>query len=232
MTAPVERQEVCLLARQPRGHVDFVRVGGEMHQGPLLELEQRRARITVLLVLPDRVTPILAGAGVLQLDGGHRQPVHRQNHVQRAIVAGMTRHLARQREPVLAEQPQHLEVRAVGRLEVRQPKRFPVELEPVPQHMQRAFGVQFLDQRVDQQRLQPRRVQRLHLAPKPALRVRDEREHLRREQRPLLVPLAGAAGLPAAAREEDFLHVGFKGSLCSLSGHAVIRLRSSSSIHL
>ena len=101
MAASVEWQEVRLPPRQPRRHVDLVRVGGEMHQRPFLEVEQRRARIAVLLVLPDRVTPVLARAGILQFDGGHRQPVHRQHHVERAVVAGMTRHLPRHGQPVL-----------------------------------------------------------------------------------------------------------------------------------
>ena len=109
--------------------------------------------------------PALARAGILQLDGGHRQPVHRQHHVERAVVAGMTRHLARHRQPVLAEQFQHLVVRAVGGLEVGEAKRLPVKLEAMPQHMERALGVQFLDQRGEQQRLQPRRVQRLASPP-------------------------------------------------------------------
>ena len=39
------------LALQARGHVDFVRVRGEVHQRAFLEAEQRRARIAVVLVL-------------------------------------------------------------------------------------------------------------------------------------------------------------------------------------
>src|ERR1039458_1284689 len=50
MAAAVERQEIRLLPRQPCGHVNLFRVSGEMHQCPLLELEQRRARIAVFLV--------------------------------------------------------------------------------------------------------------------------------------------------------------------------------------
>ena len=92
--------------------------------------------------------------GFFKLDGRHRQPVHRQHHVQRAIVAGMTGHLPRHRQPVLAEQFQHLVVRAVRRFEVGEAKSLAVKLESVPQHMQRAFGIQFLDQRIDEQRLQ------------------------------------------------------------------------------
>ena len=63
------------------------------------------------------------------------------------LSAGMARHLARHRQPVLAEELQHLVVRAVRRLEVGEPKRLAVELEPMPQHVERALGVQFLHQR-------------------------------------------------------------------------------------
>jgi len=118
MTAPVERQEMRLLARQPSGHVNLVRVRSEMYQRPLLEFEQRRARVAVFLELPHGMTPVLARAGILQFDRCHREPVYRQRHVQRAIVGGMTRRLARHRQPVLAEQLQHLVVRAVRGLEV------------------------------------------------------------------------------------------------------------------
>ena len=95
------------------------------------------------------VSPALARAGILQLDGGHRQPVHCQNHVERAIaclprsawrrqVAGMTRHLARHRQPVLAEQLQHLVVRTVRGLEIGEAKRLAVKLEPMPLGCRRA----------------------------------------------------------------------------------------------
>ena len=86
---------------------------------------------------------------------------------------------------------------AVGRLEIGQAEGLAVELEAVPQHMQRALGVQFLDQRCDQQRLQPRPVQRPHLRPELGLGFLNEGEHARREQRPLVVPLRVPACQPA-----------------------------------
>src|SRR6266446_9324614 len=83
MTAAVERQEVRRVSRQPGGHVDLVRVGGEMHERPSLELEQWNARVAVFLELADGMTPVLARAGILQLNGGDRQTVHGQNDVRR-----------------------------------------------------------------------------------------------------------------------------------------------------
>ncbi len=75
MAAAVERQEVRRLSAEPGGHVHLVRIGGEVHQRPRLELEERRPRVAVLLVLPHRVPPVLARAGILQLAGGDGQAV-------------------------------------------------------------------------------------------------------------------------------------------------------------
>src|SRR5438034_11259443 len=61
MAASVEGQKPCLVPRQPRGHVQLVRIGGEVHERPSLELEERRARIAALLVLPLGAPPVLAG---------------------------------------------------------------------------------------------------------------------------------------------------------------------------
>jgi hypothetical protein len=54
-----------LLFCQPRRHVDFVGINGEMHQRAILELEQRRAWVAVFAILFNRMPPILAGARVL-----------------------------------------------------------------------------------------------------------------------------------------------------------------------
>jgi hypothetical protein len=54
----------------------------------------------------------------------------------------MAGHLARHRQPVFAELLQDLPIGAVRRFEVGEAKGLPVKLEPVSQHMERAFGVQ------------------------------------------------------------------------------------------
>ena len=47
--AQVERAGNASLARQPGGHVDLVRVHGEMDEGALSELEDQVLRVTVVL---------------------------------------------------------------------------------------------------------------------------------------------------------------------------------------
>ena len=49
MAASVEGKEVRALAHQPSGHLDLVRIGGEVDQGASLEAEQRDAGIAVPL---------------------------------------------------------------------------------------------------------------------------------------------------------------------------------------
>ena len=77
MTAPVERQEESLGPGNMGSHVDFIGIGGKVDQCPLFEIEQRRAGVAILFVLLDGVAPVLAGARILQLTGGHRQQIDR-----------------------------------------------------------------------------------------------------------------------------------------------------------
>lgn len=60
---------------------------------------------------------------------------------------------------------------------------------PVPQHMQRALGIQLLRPRGDEQAFQATAVELLHLLPQLGLGLLEKREYLRREQRPFLAPL-------------------------------------------
>ena len=55
VAALVEGQEVRRRARQPRGHQHRLGIHREVHQRAALELEDRLARVAVLLVLPARV---------------------------------------------------------------------------------------------------------------------------------------------------------------------------------
>ena len=131
----------------------------------------------------------------------------------------MAGHLPRDGEPVPLELLQHLVVRAVGGLEEGEAESFPVELEAVPQHVERALGVQFLHQDREQERLQARAVQRAHLGPELRLRFPDERERLRRKQRPRAVPFRPLAAPPGAALDKKILGAGFEGALGGLGGH-------------
>ena len=73
VAASVEGEEKGASAHKAGGHVNLIRVNGEMHQGSFLELEKRRAGVAIVLVLVDRIAPGLSGTGVFQLAGGHRQ---------------------------------------------------------------------------------------------------------------------------------------------------------------
>ena len=213
MAAPVKRQEVRLVTRQPRGHVDLVRVGREVDERPPLEGEERGAGVAIRLVLAHGVLPALAGAGVLEFDGRDGQAVDGEQHVERAGVAGVARHLPRDREAVLVEEVDGVEVRAVRGLGVREPEELAVEFEAVAQNMQRALGVQFLDQRRDERRLQRRPVQRAHVGPELGLCGRDEGTHLRGKECQFLVPAAEGAPRPAALGQQYLLDVGLEGML-------------------
>ncbi len=224
MAAAVEGQEDRARAAQPRGHVDFVGVSGKVDQGARLEREQRRARVAVLLVLPHGVAPVLAGAGILELAGRHRQAVHREQQIHRVVLARMAGHLARDRELVLVVERQHLVVQPVRRLEVREAEGLAVELEAVPQYVQRALEVELLDQRTDQQLLQSRGVQGTHLGPELRLRRLQEGAHPRGKERALDVPFRICAGLPTALLVQHFLDVCLEGALVGLR-HAVFTIR-------
>jgi hypothetical protein len=118
MASLVERQEKRLLSRQPGGHVNFIGVSGEMYERALLKIEKRRSRVAIILVLSHGVSPGLPSTGILQFDGRHRQPVDRQRHVQRAIIARMARHLSGNCYRVLGKQLQHFRVRSMRGFEI------------------------------------------------------------------------------------------------------------------
>ena len=217
LAAAVERQEMRFGTRKPRRHVDFVRIGREMHQGAGFEAKERRTRVPVLLVLAHRMAPVLAGARILQLTGGYRQTVQREHEIDGVVLARMAEHLPRDREPVLLVERQHLIIETMRGLEGREPEGLAVELEAVPQHVQRALEVELLDQRSEQQRLQPIAVQRAYVGPEPGLGRFEEAVHLHGEQRPLDVPLGVGAALPAARAEQRLLDA--EDALGLVAGH-------------
>ena len=65
MAPAIKGQEERLASIQLCAHVNFVRVCGEENHSPFLKLKKRRARVTVSLKLPNRVSPRLPGHGVL-----------------------------------------------------------------------------------------------------------------------------------------------------------------------
>ena len=211
MAAAVEGQEARLRSADAGAHVHLVRVRGEVHQRPGLETEQRRARVAVVPVLPHRVAPALTGAGVLELAGRHRQPVQREQQVHRVALLRMAGRLPRDRQLVLPVQRQHFFVQRMGGLEPRHPENLSIELEAVPQHVQRALEVELLDQRVHQQAFEPSGVQCAHLRPQLRLRRFEEGADPRREQGALGVPPVVGDAPPAALPEEGFLHMALEG---------------------
>ena len=215
LAAAVEGQEMRLATRKPRRHVDFVRIRREMHQGAGLEAKERRTRVPVLLVLAYRMTPVLTGARILQLTGGYRKTVQREHEIDGVLLARMAEHLSRDREPVLLVEGQHLVIETMRGLEGREPEGLAIELEAVPQHVQRALEVELLDQRSEQKRLQSVAVQRAHVGPEPGLSRFEKAAHLHRKQRPLDVPFGVVASQPAARAEQRLLDVSLE---CPLLG--------------
>jgi len=65
----------------------------------------------------------------------------------------MAWHLPRDGEAILSEELENVRICLVGRFEIAEVKCRTVNLEPVTQHMQGAFGVQLLHQRAQEQRL-------------------------------------------------------------------------------
>src|SRR5437660_11326979 len=87
MTASIEGKKMGCVSAKTSGHVNFIRISGEMHERPCLELKQRRSRVSVCLVLPHCVPPVLASAGILQLDSRHGQTVYGEVQIDRVVLA-------------------------------------------------------------------------------------------------------------------------------------------------
>ena len=81
VVAPVEGQEMGLLAPEAGRHPDLVRVHGEVDQGALLEGEEQIALVPLRLVLLYRIGGALPGERVLQLAGDDGDAVDGQGHV-------------------------------------------------------------------------------------------------------------------------------------------------------
>ena len=201
VVAAVEREEARLLALQLRRHVDLVRVRGEVDERALLEAEDRSPRVAVLAVLPAGVPPALSRPRVLQLAGGDRHAVQREQQVDRVTLAGVATDLPRDGQLVAREQLEGFRVEAARRFEVGEAEGLAVKLEAVPQDVQRALEVQLLRQRVHEHRVEVRAVERCHLRPGLGLCVLEEGGDARRAQRPLHVPFAEVAREPAAVEQ-------------------------------
>ena len=189
MAAAIERQKVRALPLQARGHVDFFRIGGEVHQSAFLEAEETRPRVAVRLVLRHSVPPRLSRSGILHFAGSHGQAIHGKKQINCVMLPGMAWYLPRDGELILGVTRQHFIVQAMSGLEVSHAEGLAVELEAVPQDVKHALEFQFFDQRVEQQRFQAVAVERKHLRPELRLRVLKKSNYALGKEGTFLVPL-------------------------------------------
>ena len=106
--------------------------------------------------------------------------------------------MAGDREPVLVVEREHLVVEAVGGLEVRHPQDLAAKLESVAQDVKRPFDLELLDQRADDEGVQPVAVQLTHGVPLGGLGCFEEGADVAGEQSALHIPATGVAGFRAA----------------------------------
>ena len=218
VAAPVEGQEARTLAGELRRHVDFFGVGREVDDRSLPEAEERRVGVPVSLILADSVAPGLTGHLVLEFAGGDRHTVEREDDVDRVLLAGVARHLPRDREVVGLEPGDCIGIECVRRLEIREPEGLAVEPEAVAEYVQRPLEVQFLHQRRDDALFEVGTVEPDHLGPLVGLGRLDEGDGARREECPVDVPL-GEVALPPADPEQRRPDVGLEGLLGMGGGH-------------
>ena len=122
VAALIERQELGLFACKAGRHVDLLPVDGEVDERTLTEGEQglvaigaRLTRITVLLVLFDRVLDRLLEAG-LQFEGHKRQTVHKEHQVDTLLVMHAVVHLLHHSVLLCREKPDRFGVHTRDRL--------------------------------------------------------------------------------------------------------------------
>ena len=89
------------------------------------------------------------------------------------------------------------------------------------QHVERALGVELSRELRDDQRFDVVTVQAGHARPLVGLRLADEGDGARGEQRPLDVPLAEVARAPAGIAEHR-LDGGLEGLLGGVGGHRLL----------
>ena len=143
--------------------------------------------VAIAPVLLDRLVDALPGDGVLQLGRGHRDAVDEQAQVDGLGRTGLVRKLAGHGQPVLAVALQERRREAGRRPKERQPDGHAQVDDPVADHVDRAAGIQLLGQPVGKAPLRLVRVAAVEgEQPVPLLDLRgpDEREQLRRVERP------------------------------------------------
>ncbi len=140
--ALVEGQEHGVAAGQPGGRVHLVGVHGEVHERAARE--QRLAGVAVVAVLAHGVGDGLPGRRVLQLGGGHRQPVDEEHQVEGVAVAGGVVELRGDAEDVLLVVRQGVDGFGPFGFEVGECDLHSLVPDPVAQHVQGAVPVELV----------------------------------------------------------------------------------------
>jgi len=135
----IERQKERALAVQLRGHVDLVRIDGEVDQGPPLEVENGVPWVAIRHVLVHGMGYRLTGQRVLQFGRRHGDAIQGQHQIQRFCrLAFAVVQLPSDGQPVGGVQPGVVRVHAVGWGEEGRVDPLADALEAVTQHAQRA----------------------------------------------------------------------------------------------
>ena len=142
VVALVERKEARFGTGETGGDVDQIRIDGEMRQTSA-KGEQRLSRVTIFLVLADRVLHGLAAEQVLEFSGENGDTVQKQNQIEALLVLRAVAYLADNREEVGHVKAARLFVEPAGRPEIGQTERAAHILDPVPQHVEDAPAFDF-----------------------------------------------------------------------------------------
>ena len=195
--APVEGQEARLRSGQVGGDVDQLGVDGEVREAPAIG-EQGLARVTVGVVLPDRVLDGLAGERVLELGREDGDAIQEQHHVETLLVPGAVLDLAGDREEVGGVQPPRLLVEPACGAEVREPERAPHVLHAAPQDVEGAAALDFGREALQEPRPDLCAVVLREPLPLRGLRRQHEVQDVVREEAERAVVVLGAALVVAA----------------------------------
>ena len=194
----VERQEPSLGAEELGRHEHLVRVHREVGEATPV-VEERFARVSVILVLPDRVRDILPGERVLELGGEDGDAVQEERQVKALLGRIAEVELARDREEIGSVQALEFLVESARRPEVGEAELATGVSDAVPQHVERSPPSDLAREPAEETRLRVGAV--VLFEPRPLLRLGGEKEvdDVDRDQaepavvvgRPALVEAAG-----------------------------------------
>src|SRR3990172_10268788 len=138
-TALVKREKMRVPPRNAGGHVNLICIYGEMDKRPLPELEDQVRRVTVMLVLIDRVPLCLSGHGVFKLGRGNGYSIERQGYVQGVTMPARISELACNCKAIGIIEPLRFGVQAACRREAGRTEELPEALEAMAQDREASF---------------------------------------------------------------------------------------------